>query len=277
MRTTLSTRSRILGPTDALISVLERAPPYPPHGYPPRPAHLAPTLEPGTNLFCVPDPARLDAWITFSEGDRAFYLLVAVGESASDDTQSEVFAILDRLRFDERTEVNSAEPAPSPSEPACIPRGHGNAGICSLAPPHRPVQGGNAFKVTTVTGESFWVILPDELAPPAGVVAVPGVPVRVNAGLTTAPDREAADSYCDDFPECEPIVVTREKLPFGAVLTRWDDASGTIEDSRGDDGGLWPVDARHAGTGRSPCRAGRSSAELECRRGRLPTSGEHRS
>lgn len=52
----------------------------------------------------------------------------------------------------------------------------------------------------------------------------------VKAGLTTAPAREAADRYCDDFPECEPIVVTREKLPSGAVLTRWDDASGTIED-----------------------------------------------
>jgi hypothetical protein len=91
------------------------------------------------------------------------------------------------------------------------------------------VEGGSAYKLTTVSGESFWVILGHELAPPSGVVAVPGVPVRVNAGLTTASAREAADENCDDFSQCEANVVNRERLPAG-VLTRWDDASGTIED-----------------------------------------------
>ncbi len=51
----------------------------------------------------------------------------------------------------------------------------------------------------------------------------------MNAGLTTSPAHEAADRYCDDFPECEPIAASREKLPAG-VLTRWDDVSGTIKD-----------------------------------------------
>jgi hypothetical protein len=115
------------------------------------------------------------------------------------------------------------------AEPACVPRGDGHARICALAPPHRIAEKGTAYKVTTISGESFWVVLPDELAPSSGVVVVPGVPIRVNAGLTTASAREAADRYCDDFPKCEPIAVNREAVPVG-LLTRWDDASGTIKD-----------------------------------------------
>ncbi len=100
--------------------------------------------------------------------------------------------------------------------------------VCGLAPPHRSVQGGPAYKLTTVSGKSFWVIVPDALAPQSGV-AVPGVPVRVNAGLTTASAREAVDGYCNDFPHCEPVAVSRQRLSAG-VLTRWDDASGSIKD-----------------------------------------------
>jgi hypothetical protein len=110
------------------------------------------------------------------------------------------------------------------AEPACVPRGDGHARICGLAPPHRS----GAHKVTTIGGDSFWVILPDELAPSSGVVAVPEVPLGVRAALTTAPAREAADRHCDGFPECEPTVVSRERLP--EPLLRWDDASGTIRD-----------------------------------------------
>jgi hypothetical protein len=114
------------------------------------------------------------------------------------------------------------------AEPACVPRGGGHARICALAPPQRRAETGSAYKVTTISGASFWVILPKELAPSTGVVAVPEVPLRVGAELTTAPPRDAADRYCDDFPECEPIVVRRESLP--EPLIRWDDASGTIRD-----------------------------------------------
>jgi hypothetical protein len=116
----------------------------------------------------------------------------------------------------------------SKAEPACVPRGGGHARICGLAPPHRRAGNEVAYKLTTVGGESFWVILPDELARPSGVVAVPDVPVRVNAELTTAPAREAAARYCDGFPACEPAAVSHERLP--EPLIRWDDASRTIRD-----------------------------------------------
>ena len=88
---------------------------------------------------------------------------------------------------------------------------------------------GTAYKVTAVSGDSFWVVLPEELAPSSGAVAVPGLPVPVKAHLTTASDRDAADRYCHGFPACEPVVVDREHVRSG-VLTRWDDASGTIRD-----------------------------------------------
>jgi hypothetical protein len=114
-------------------------------------------------------------------------------------------------------------------EPACVPSGDGHGRVCALAPPRRTVQGGSAYKVTTISGEGFWVVLPDELAPSSGVVAVPGVPSRGKAHLTTASARDAADRYCDGFRACEPAVVDREAVPAG-VLTRWDDASGTIRD-----------------------------------------------
>jgi hypothetical protein len=121
-----------------------------------------------------------------------------------------------------------AEPA-TQARPACVPGGESHARICALAPPRRRVDEGTAYKLTTVAGESFWAVLPDELGPPSGVVAVPGVPIRVNADLTSAPAREAADRYCHDFSECEVTVVDRVAVPSG-VMTRWDDASGTIRD-----------------------------------------------
>jgi hypothetical protein len=121
-----------------------------------------------------------------------------------------------------------AEPA-THARPTCVPRGESHARICGLAPPRRRVAEGTAYKLTTVAGESFWLVIPDGLAPPAGVVAVPKVPIRVNAGLTTAPAPAAADRYCDDFPECEATVIDRVAVPSG-VMTRWDDASGTIRD-----------------------------------------------
>ena len=122
-----------------------------------------------------------------------------------------------------------AERAGAPPARACIPRGESHARICGLTPPRRRVDDGTAHKLTTVAGESFWVVIPDALAPSAGAVAVPKVPTRVNAHLTTAPAREAADRYCADFHECAVTVVERVAVPSG-VMTRWDDASGTIRD-----------------------------------------------
>jgi len=74
-----------LGPDDAFISVLERAPPYPAAGYPARPAR---------------SDGRLDKWVSFSDNGRAFYLLVALGEAASEETKAELLTILNSLSFD---------------------------------------------------------------------------------------------------------------------------------------------------------------------------------
>jgi hypothetical protein len=98
-------------------------------------------------------------------------------------------------------------------------------------PPTRQVDAGTAYKVTTVLGESYWVILPDELTPTAELIAIPGVPARVSAGLSTATAQQVADRRCgEDLPSCKPEAVTREELPSGAILTRWEDTSGTLLD-----------------------------------------------
>jgi hypothetical protein len=126
----------------------------------------------------------------------------------------------------------SEEAGVSLAQPACVPHGDGHERICGLAPPSRRARGGTAYKVATITGEGFWVVLPDELAPSSGVVAVPGVPVRGirdRAHLTTASAHDAAGRYCSVFRKCKPAVVSREAVPAG-VLTRWDDASGMIRD-----------------------------------------------
>ena len=124
---------------------------------------------------------------------------------------------------------DATQPA-QPAKTACT-REQDHFSACGLLPPTRRVDRGEAYKLTTVLGESFWLILPDELAPAIEVVAVPGVPGRVSAGLSTATARQIADRQCGyDFPSCKPETVTREKLPNNAILTRWEDASGTILD-----------------------------------------------
>jgi hypothetical protein len=108
--------------------------------------------------------------------------------------------------------------ATTEARPACVAD---HPWICGLAPPQRPVAGGVAYDLATVTGERFSVVLADERA----VVAAPAAPLRVNAGLTTATPREAADRVCHDFRACTPVPVRRD-----GRITRWDDASGTIRD-----------------------------------------------
>lgn len=117
---------------------------------------------------------------------------------------------------------------------ACAPSQEQSELFCGIAPPAARTDGGSALRVTTVTGEAFWILLPDKRT---RAVAVQGVPVRVDElastpipGLTTANPRRAADRYCADFPACEPIVIERELAPNGAVVLHWDDASGTLRD-----------------------------------------------
>jgi hypothetical protein len=89
-----------LGPDDAFISVLERAPPYPAAGYPARPSRFELPTDTGTNGFCVLSDGRLDEWVSFSDNGRAFYLLVALGEAASEETKTELLKVLNSLSFD---------------------------------------------------------------------------------------------------------------------------------------------------------------------------------
>jgi hypothetical protein len=215
-----------LGAEDAFVSVQERSPPYPSEGYPPRSTPFTPTLHEGGGEFCVPDPGRLAAWVSFSDARRAFYVLIAVGPSASDDTRAEVYEILESLRFDDRPAADGA--GTTRARPACLPAGDGHERICGVVPPRHEVEAGTGLMVATVAGERFWVVLPSELAPGNDVVATPSVPVGVQAGLTTASPRAAANGYCADFAACEPVAVERATLPTGGVVARWDDASGTI-------------------------------------------------
>lgn len=87
-----------LGRADALVALFERRPPWPQSGYPPR-RTVEVKLQSGTGRFCVVDPKRLDAWVSFQDAGRAFYLLVAVGPEASPRTRKDVTAILDSLTF----------------------------------------------------------------------------------------------------------------------------------------------------------------------------------
>ena len=59
---------------------------------PKRPQRLSDLLEgiSDSGRFCVPDPKRLDTWVPFSDGDRAFYLLVAIGKAAPAETRAQV-------------------------------------------------------------------------------------------------------------------------------------------------------------------------------------------
>lgn len=88
-----------LGPDDAFLAVLEAAKPYPQSGYPPRPASFGLPSDEQTGRFCVPDAHRLDTWTFFSDQGRAFYLLVAMGESASSRTRAELEHVLNSLSF----------------------------------------------------------------------------------------------------------------------------------------------------------------------------------
>jgi hypothetical protein len=89
-----------LGPADAFVSVLERAAPFPATNYPARPSSFELPTDTGTNRFCVPSNGRLDEWVSFGDKGRAFYLLVALGEAASEETKTELLTVLNSLSFD---------------------------------------------------------------------------------------------------------------------------------------------------------------------------------
>jgi hypothetical protein len=88
------------GPTDAFISIQERANPGE-NEFRPRPVFRAPD-ELRTGRFCVPDPHRADDWLFFSDNGRGFYAIVALGTHASAQTRRELAEVLNSLRFEPR-------------------------------------------------------------------------------------------------------------------------------------------------------------------------------
>ena len=164
----------------------------------------------------------------------ALFAVVAAAAVALSACGSEQAGVPPERSVASRELAPDAEPV-TQARTACVPRGESHARMCGLAPPLRHVEQGSAYKLTMVAGESFWAVLPDELGRPTAVVAIPTAPIGVtaeigvNAELTTAPAREAADRDCDGFRECEVTVVDRVALPSG-VMIRWDDASGMIRD-----------------------------------------------
>lgn len=90
-----------LGPTDAFLTVQERAQPHL-ADYPPRPIHfeLGAPDERFDGVNCVRSASILQWWLPFRDGDRAFYALVVLGKSASEDTRRQMLQTLDSFRVD---------------------------------------------------------------------------------------------------------------------------------------------------------------------------------
>jgi hypothetical protein len=103
-----------------------------------------------------------------------------------------------------------------------------------LRPPQGTIGGEAAYKLRTVTGETFWLILPDELSG-GDVFAGPSVPISLHTALSprigltaTAPDGVAL-RYCG-IPRCRPQAIAHKVLANGGQLTRWTDAGEMMRD-----------------------------------------------
>ena len=91
-----------LGPTDAFLSIQERTDP-PAGRYPPRPRPFELPADPPSSeagMFCVADAPRFEDWVPFSDGERAFYLIVTLGQEISEETRRQTAEILESVRFD---------------------------------------------------------------------------------------------------------------------------------------------------------------------------------
>jgi len=92
-----------LGPGDAFVTLQERGlgAADDAQGFPARPAHFGPDLGgPSAASRCVPTAHFTDHWFGFSEGGRAFHVMVAFGPQASAEVQRQAWAILDSLGVD---------------------------------------------------------------------------------------------------------------------------------------------------------------------------------
>jgi hypothetical protein len=91
-----------VGTTDALLTLQESGHPDL-GGFPPLPDDLE-RLEADKRFWgagCVQNPDRLVTWwIRFSDQDRAFYGLVVIGNSATEETRAQVFQALSSFRVE---------------------------------------------------------------------------------------------------------------------------------------------------------------------------------
>jgi hypothetical protein len=91
-----------LGPTDAFLTIQEEGHPQL-ADYPSRPIEfkLGPPNEQFDGVACVRDPTALAQWwLSFRDGNRAFYVLVALGKSASEETRQQVLQTLNSFHVD---------------------------------------------------------------------------------------------------------------------------------------------------------------------------------
>jgi hypothetical protein len=111
----------------------------------------------------------------------------------------------------------------------CLPkRPPDSVTTCGLSPATRRADGGTAYRVTTVAGETLWVVLPDDGGRMRRVVAVPHAPIGwlgepdgSEPQITTAPSADAAARFCEAARACEPTAVTSKALANGTTLTGW--------------------------------------------------------
>jgi hypothetical protein len=96
-----------MSPTDAFVTVQEELS-APAARLPNRPGRFPPAgLEDGGQVpLCLAHPPTFDDWplrfwwLRFQDTGRGFYVLVAIGDQATEQTRAETWAILDSLRFD---------------------------------------------------------------------------------------------------------------------------------------------------------------------------------
>jgi hypothetical protein len=101
---------KAMSPTDGFVSVQEQH--SAPTGlFPDRPDRFPPPGYEGDSevAACLSRPPKVDSWwIRFQDAGRAFYVLVAIGRQASEETRAETWAILDSLRFGPLPEPSGA-------------------------------------------------------------------------------------------------------------------------------------------------------------------------
>jgi hypothetical protein len=111
-----------LGPTDAFVWIAEAAPGG---GLPPRPARFA-DEQPDPQMearFCLSDPNKpfTQWWIPFTQGNRNFYVYVAMGNDISDARRAETWNVVGSFSPESAPSI-SPRPEPTTSPAASVGR-----------------------------------------------------------------------------------------------------------------------------------------------------------